>query len=64
MKASYINLGKTATKALLIAGDISSFCFLALGMKVSYCEQALQEETSFWSFLPYHGVLTQRIIYH
>lgn len=24
MKASYINLGKTATKAFLIAGDISS----------------------------------------
>jgi hypothetical protein len=28
MKAGYINLDKTATKALLIAGDISSFVSL------------------------------------
>lgn len=51
MKAGYINLGKTATKALLTAHDVSSFLLhCSLSPKVSYCDRYFRRGHNFGIF--------------
>jgi hypothetical protein len=65
MKASYINLGKTATKALLRTQDVSSFLFTCSWHESELLQAGTSEGNiiSVFFTLP-SGVLTQKIISH
>lgn len=66
MKTSSINLGKTATKALLITQDISSFIvsLLLAGKRVPESKYFREIHNSALFFTLASQVLTPKIIYH